>query len=504
MAAEEHPTPEQNASGPAAEPTRAATGIAGLDAVLGGGLLPRRMYVIEGAAGAGKTTLALHFMLAGRENHERGLWITTAETSDELQVAAHSHGWSLEGIDVLALSMAEHMARPEQQQTLFRPSHVELDETMQVVLAALERVQPVRVVLDSLSILRDMADEPFAYRRQLLALKNALVAGGCTALVTDELLATPDMHLRTVAHGVIRLLYEVTAFGNERRQVEIVKMRAMPFRGGRHDVVIETGGLRVFPRLMPVPRAADARGAVHSTGAARLDDLLGGGLDGGAATLLLGATGTGKSSVTMQCATAALQRGQSVAVYLFDERPPTWFQRADQLGFPLRQLGAHGTLFLKQIDPAEMSPGQFAQAVQHAVTHRAVHLVIIDSLSGYVHAMPDEHFLTLHMHALLTWLSQHGATTLLVLDQHGLVDASGTSSLDLSYLADTVLLFRYFEDHGTIRRALSVVKRRSGPHEHTIHEMTLGPNGLVIGEPLTQFRGVFTGLPTYEGDRTGG
>ena len=408
-------------------------------------------------------------------HHERRLWITTAETPDELLVAAHSHGWSLEGIDVLALSMAAHMARPEQQQTLFRPSHVELDETMQAVLAALARVQPGRMVFDSLSILRDMADEPFAYRRQVLALKNALVACGCTALVTDELLAMPDMHLRTVAHGVVRLLHEVTAYGHERRQVEIVKMRAMPFHGGRHDMVIETGGLRVFPRLMPASPTADARGDVHSTGVARLDALLGGGLDGGTATLLLGATGTGKSSVTMQCATAALQRGQSVAVYLFDERPPTWFQRADQLGFPLRQPVAQGTLLLEQIDPAEMSPGQFAQAVQHAVTHRAVHLVIIDSLSGYVHAMPDEHFLTLHMHELLTWLGQHGATTLLVLDQHGLVDASSVSPLDLSYLADTVLLFRYFEDHGTIRRAVSVVKRRSGPHEQTIREMTLGP-----------------------------
>jgi circadian clock protein KaiC len=503
MAAEVQPPVEQDASGPAAEPIRAATGIAGLDEVLGGGLLPRRMYVIEGAAGAGKTTLALQFTLAGRANHERCLWITTTETPDELLVAAHSHGWSLEGIDVLALSMAEHIARPEQQQTLFRPSHVELDETMQAVLAALERVQPGRVVLDSLSILRDMADEPFAYRRQLLALKNALGACGCTAVLTDELLAPPDMHLRTVAHGVIRLLQEVTTYGNERRQVEIVKMRAMPFRGGRHDMVIETGGLRVFPRLMPPPPAADAQGDVHSTGVAPLDALLSGGLDGGAATLLVGATGTGKSSVTMQCATEALQRGHSVAVYLFDERPPIWFQRADQLGFPLRQPAAQGTLLLEQIDPAEMSPGQFAHAVQHAVTHRAVHLVIIDSLSGYVHAMPDERFLALHMHELLTWLGQHGAITLLVLDQHGLVDASNVSPLDLSYLADTVLLFRYFEDHGMIRRAVSVVKRRSGPHENTIREMTLGPNGIAIGEPLVQFHGVLTGLPTYEGDRTG-
>jgi circadian clock protein KaiC len=396
------------------------------------------------------------------------------------------------------------MARPEQRQTLFRPSQVELDETMQAVLAALERVRPGRVVLDSLAVLRDMANEPFAYRRQVLTLKHALVAGGCTALVTDEWLAPPDTHVRTVADGVIRLRHEVTTYGNERRQVEIVKMRATPFHGGRHDCVLETGGLRVFPRLTPAPPAADAPGDVLSTGVARLDALLGGGLDGGAATLLLGAAGTGKSSVTMRCATAALQRGHSVAVYLFDERPPTWFQRADRLGFPLRQAAAQGTLLLESVDPAEMSPGQFAHTVQHAVTHGAVHLVIIDSLTGYAHAMPDEHFLTLHMHELLTWLGQHGATTLLVLDHHGLVGAAATSPLDLSYLADTVLLFHYFENQGTIRRAFSVIKRRSGPHEPTIHELTLGPTGLVIGEPLAQFRGVLTGLPTYEGDRTGG
>jgi circadian clock protein KaiC len=487
----------------AAEPTRAATGIAGLDVVLGGGVLRRHMYVIEGAPGAGKTTLALHFLLTGRDHHERGLWITTAETPDELRVAAHAHGWSLEGIEVVALSMVAHVARPDQRQTLFRPSHVELDETMQEVLAALERVQPVRVVLDSLSILRDMADEPFAYRRQVLALKHALDACGCTALVTDELLAAPDMHVRTLAHGVVRLLQKVTTFGNEQRQIEIVKMRGMPFHSGRHDMALATGGLRVFPRLVLAAHDTDATGALLSTGVESLDVLLGGGLDCGTATLLVGAAGTGKSSVTMQCAAAALQRGQAVAVYLFDERPATWFHRADHLGFPLRQPSGHGTLLVEQIDPAEMSPGQFAYEVQHAVTHRAVDLVIIDSLSGYVHAMPDAHFLTLHMHQLLTWLDQHGATTLLVLDQHGLLAAPIVAPLDLSYLADTVLLFRYFEDRGTIRRAVSVIKRRSGPHEHTIREMTLGPTGIVVGAPLTQFRGVLTGVPTYEGDSPG-
>ena len=495
---------ETNASGPVVASTRAATGIAGLDLILGGGVLRRQMYVIEGAAGAGKTTLALHFLLAGRDHHERCLWITTAETPDELREAAHAHGWSLEGIEVLALPMVERLAHPDQRQTLLRPAHLELDETMQEMLAALERLQPERVVLDSLSILRDMADEPLAYWRQVVALKHALRAGGCTALVTDELAAAPDLHVRTLVHGVMRLLQEVTTFGNEQRQIEVVKMRGMAFHSGRHDLVLATGGLRVFPRLVLAAHDPDTLGDLHATGVASLDALLGGGLDRGTATLLVGAAGIGKSSVTMQCATAALQRGQAVAVYLFDERPPTWFTRADQLGFPLRQAVTQGTLRVEQIDPAELSPGQFAHAVQHAVTQQAVRLVILDSLTGYVHAMPDARFLTLHMHELLTWLGQYGATTLLVLDQHGLLEGPMLPPLDLSYLADTVVLSRYFEHRGMVRRALSVIKRRGGPHEPTIRELTLGPHGLSVGEPLTQLRGVLTGLPTYAGDQSNG
>lgn len=323
---------ETNANGPAAAPTRAATGIAGLDVALGGGVLHRHMYVIEGAAGAGKTTLALHFLLAGRDNNERCLWISTEETPDELRDAAHAHGWSLEGIEVLALSMVDRLAQPDQRQTLFRPAHVELDETMQEVLTGLERVQPVRVVLDSLSILRDMADDPLAYRRQVLALKQVLSACGCTALVTDELAAAPDLHVRTLAHGVMCLRQDVTPFGNQQRQIEIVKMRGMAFHSGRHDMVLATGGIQVFPRFVPVASPREASGEVESTGVARLDTLLGGGLDRGSAALLVGAAGIGKSSLTIQCAVAALQRGHAVAVYLFDERPPTWFARADQLG----------------------------------------------------------------------------------------------------------------------------------------------------------------------------
>ena len=481
-------------------PARVAIGIAGLDMVLGGGVLPRQMYVIEGAAGTGKTTLALHFLLAGRASRERCLWISTAETPDELRAAAHAHGWSLEGMVVLALPMVARMAQPEQRQTLFRPAHVELDETMQEILSELAQVQPERIVLDSLSLLRDMTDDALAYRRQVVALKQALHAYGCTALVTDEVAEPPDPHVRSLAHGVVRLLRDVTTFGNQQRQVEIVKMRGMAFHSGRHDLVLTTGGMHVFPRLGPAAPASEVPGEVASTGVVRLDTLLGGGLDRGTATLLVGAAGTGKSSVTMQCAATALQQGHAVAVYLFDERPPTWFARADQLGFPLRQAVTQGTLLVEQIDPAEMSPGQFASAVQYAVTQQAVRLVILDSLTGYIHAMPDAHFVTLHMHELLTWLGQYGATTLLVLNQPGVLEGRLLTALDLSYLADTVLLFRSFEYRGAIRRAVSVVKRRSGPHESMIRELIVGPHGLRVGEPLTQLRGVLSGLPTYEGE----
>lgn len=500
MGPDTHRSPDDNASGNTTDLTRVITGIEGLDELLGGGLLRGYMYAVEGDAGTGKTTLALQFLLDGRAHNEPCLLVTTSETRDELTATAYSHGWSWAGIEVLELSLANAIARPEQQQTVFRPAQVELDEIMHAVHAELERVQPARVVLDSMSTLRDMANQPFAYRRHVLSLRNALVARGCTVLITDELIEPQNPHLRTLAHGVIRLRQEVAPYGNQRRQVEIVKMRGMNFRSGRHDMLIETGGLRVFPRFMSELRDTDYPRESLSTGVEHLDALLGGGLDRGTSTLLIGTTGIGKSSVAMQCAITALQRRQNAAVYLFDERPTTWFHRAEQLGFDLPQQVANGNLFVQQIDPAEMGPAQFAYELHQAITQRGVQLIIIDSLTGYVNAMPDERFLTLHLHELLSWLNQRGVTTLLVLDHHGLFELTVGPPLDLSYLTDTILLFRYFEYQGEIRRALSVVKRRSGPHENTIRELTLGSNGIVVGEPLRQFRGVFTSLPTYEGD----
>ena len=499
MATDTQRNPNDMVSGNTAEPTRVTTGIEALDTILGGGLLHGRVYVVEGQTGAGKTTLALQFLLAGRRHNEPCLLVTTSETRDELTAAAHSHGWSLAGIEVLELSQADTIARLEQRQTVFRPSQVELDETMQAVLAALERVQPRRLVFDSVSTLRYMADEPFVYQRHVLSLKHALVARGCTALITDEQLAPQDPHLRTLADGVVQLRREATPFGNQRRHLEIVKMRAMDFRSGVHDVLIETGGIRVFPRFVAEPRTADYASETLSTGVPQLDVLLGGGLDRGSAILLMGTTGTGKSSIAMQCAATALQRGQAAAVFLFDEQPPTWFYRAERLGFTLRQHTANGSLFVQLVDPAELSPLQFADALQQAVTQRGVQLIVIDSLTGYVNAMPNERFLTLYLHEILTWLSQHGTTSLLVLNQHGVFEAATRPPLDLSYLSDTLVLLRYFEYQGTIHRALSVVKRRSGPHENTIREMHLGPHGIAVGEPLGQFRGVLSGLPVYEG-----
>jgi circadian clock protein KaiC len=498
-----HRHPADNVNDAAAS-TRLTTGLEGLDEVLGGGLLRGYLYVVEGHAGTGKTTLSTQFLLDGQARHEPCLLVTTAETRDELVATAYSHGWSLAGIEILELSQAAPISQPEQRQTVFRPSQIELDETIQIVLAELERVQPVRVVLDSVSALRDMVDDPFAYRRHVLSLKNALSAWGCTSLITDEWLETQDPHLRTLAHGVVRLTREVTSFGNQQRQLEIVKMRGMNFSSGRHDMHLDTGGIRVYPRFTAQPNLTDYTGESLSTGTDELDVMLGGGLDRGNAILLMGTTGTGKSSIAIQCVAAALQRGQSVAVYLFDERPATWFHRAEQFGCPLRQQVANGNLFVQQINPAEMSPAQFAYELQQAVIQRGAQLINIDSLTGYVNAMPEERFLILHLHEVLTWLGQHGATTLMVLNQHGLFESTARPSLDLSYLSDTLVLLRFFEHRGAIHRALSVVKRRNGPHENTIREMILGPNGLIVGEPLSQFQGVLTGLPIYEGDDLSG
>jgi circadian clock protein KaiC len=498
---------DEGVNNTAASSTQITTGIEGLDEILDGGLLRGYMYVVEGHSGTGKTTLGLQFLIDGRARHESCLLITTAETRDELAMTAQSYGWSLAGIELLELSQVDIIAQPEQRQTVFRSSQLELDEITRTIVTELERVQPARVVLDSVSVLRDMASEPFVYRRHILSLKNALTARGCTALVTDEWLENPDLHLRTLAHGVVRLTREVMSFGNQQRQMEIVKLRGLNYRSGRHDMRLDAGGMRVFPRFTAPSHLTDDTdytGEFLSTGVEGLDGLLGGGLDRSTAVLIMGTTGTGKSSIAIQCVAAALQRGQSVAVYLFDERPATWYHRAEQLGGPLRQHVTSGTLWVQHINPAEMSPAQFAYELQQAVTQHSVELIIIDSLTGYVNAMPEERFLTLHLHDMLTWLGQRGATTLMVLNQHGLFEPSVRPPIDLSYLCDTLLLLRFFEYRGALHRALSVVKRRSRQHEHTIREMTLGPSGLTVGEPLRQFRGVLSGLPLYEGDHPSG
>lgn len=498
-----NPEPQKEANRPG-ESSRVATGIPGLDMILGGGLLSGRMYMLEGHAGTGKTTLALQFLLAGRDQHERCMLVTTSETRDELLISAQSHGWSLENIHVLELALTDSLSYPLQQQTVFRPSQVELDETMQMIISQLEQIQPDRIVFDSIAILRVMADEPLAYRRHVLFLKNVLLMSHCTALVLDEMVDAEDLHLRTLSHGVIQLLRENIEFGKEKRQLVILKMRGMAFQSGKHDFIIRTGGIQVFPHLVIEGRMMDYGSEVLSTGLERLDNLLGGGLDRGNATLFVGTAGTGKSSVTMQCIAAALQRQQSVMGFLFDERPHVWLHRAEQLGFHLRQQVSEGRLSLYHFNPAEVSPGQFAYEVQQAVIGKQAQLVIIDSLTGYLNAMQEERFLTLHMHELLTWLGQQGVTSLLVVEQHGMLEFQRTLSLNLSYLADTVLLFRYYEHRGTIHRAIVVVKRRGGAHEPTMHEITLGAQGITIGQPLIKLQGVFPGILSYQGAEESG
>jgi circadian clock protein KaiC len=483
------------------DPPLSATGIAGLDDVLGGGLTPHRLYLVEGNPGSGKTTLALQFLFEGLRRKEAGLYVTLSETKAELAAVARSHGWSLDGVEVVELVASEADLEPDNQHTMFQPADVELAETTKAVLAEVERVKPRRVVIDSLSELRLLAQSSLRYRRQILALKQFFTGRECTVLLLDDM--TSEAHeLQSIAHGVITLEHLSPEYGAERRRLRVTKLRGQKFRGGMHDFNIATGGLDVFPRLVAAEHAG-ARGAETLTGdVAELDGLLGGGIDFGTSTLLIGPAGSGKSSVAVSYARAAAARGDRAALYVFDERIETLLRRAAGLGLDLAPYIAAKTLTVQPVDPAELSPGEFAAAVRRAVDgadgHPPARVVVIDSLNGYLHAMPEERLLTVQMHELLTYLGHKGVATFLVLAQHGMIGQM-QAPVDTTYLADTVILFRYFEARGAVRQAISVVKKRSGRHERTIRELRLD-GGIRVGEPLADFRGVLTGTPTYDGD----
>jgi circadian clock protein KaiC len=481
------------------EDSRISTGSDGLDDILCGGFDANRMYLYEGRPGTGKTTMALQFLLEGVRRGERVLYISLSETKRELNLVARRHGWSLEGLDIFELVPPETTLDPERELTVFQPAEMELTETTNLIFKEVERINPTRVVLDSLSELRLLAQNPLRYRRQVLALKHFFTKRNCTVILLDDLSSSQDdVQLHSIAHGVVMLEQLAIDYGSERRRLRVIKMRGIRFRGGFHDFTIEAGGLNIFPRLVAAEHHTAFLGECTPSGNAELDQLLGGGLERGTNALLIGSAGVGKSSVALTYATAAAKRGEHAAFFAFDEGRGTVEARARTLGLPLEEYVESGHIRFQQIDPAELSPGEFVANVRRSVEVDGARVVIIDSLNGYLNAMPDERFLILQMHELLSYLAQQGVMTILILAQHGLVGAMD-SPLDISYLSDAVIMLRYFEMSGTVRRALSVVKKRSGHHEHTIREFSLSGAGIKLGPPLHDFSGIFSGNPHYTG-----
>lgn len=465
-----------------------------------GGLDADRMYLYEGRPGTGKTTIALQFLMEGVRNGERVLYISLSETRRELDLVARRHGWTLDGIDIFELVPPENVLDPERELTVLHPAEVELSETTKLIFEKVEALNPMRLVVDSLSELRLLAQGSLRYRRQILALKHFFTTRQCTVVLLDDLTAHEnDLQLHSISHGVLLLEQLSIEYGAERRRLRVVKMRGINFRGGFHDFKIEQGGLAIYPRLVAAEHHATFIGESTPSGNAELDRLLGGGLERGTNALLIGSAGVGKSSVALTYAIAAADRGEHAVYFAFDEGRGTLEARAQSLGLPLRDKLDSGLIRYQQIDPAEMSPGEFADIVIRSVEKDGARIVIIDSLNGYLNAMPDGRFLILQMHELLSFLAQQGVLTILVLAQHGLVGPMETP-VDISYLSDAVIMLRYFEHEGVVRRAMSVVKKRSGDHEHTIREFKLSTGGISVGPPLSQFSGIFSGTPTYLGD----
>jgi circadian clock protein KaiC len=474
-----------------------ATGIEGLDDILGGGFTSNRLYLVEGDPGAGKTTLALKFLLEGRARGERVLYVTLSETRSELEGVVSSHGWSLDGIDIYELMPSEESLLPEAQSRMFHPSEVELSETTRAVLHEVQRIEPQRIVFDSLSEMRLLAQSPLRYRRQILALKHFFLGRNCTVLLLDDRTSdTADLQLHSLTHGVILLEQLAPEYGADRRRLRVIKMRGKRFRGGYHDFSLLTGGLEIYPRLVASEHRDPFPTGQLKSGVEAVDRLCGGGLDRGTSALFIGPAGSGKSTLALQYAAAAASRGERAAVYAFDESLATLMTRMAGLGTDIAPHTESGQIRVRQIDPAELSPGEFGHDVRQATETFGAKVVVIDSLNGYLSAMPEERFLTVQLHELLTYLGQRGVVTILVVAQHGLLGTAMQTPVDASYLADSVVLFRYFEARGRLRRAISVVKKRSGNHEDTLRELRLTAEGIWVGEPLVDFHGVLTGTPT--------
>jgi circadian clock protein KaiC len=478
----------------------ARTGVEGLDDVLGGGFTPHRLYLLEGVPGSGKTTLALQFLMEGARRGEPVLYITLSETELELRAVAEAHGWSLDGIAIRELVASEDSLRPDEQYTMFHPSEVELTETTKTILADVEQIKPRRVVFDSLSELRLLAGNPLRYRRQILALKQFFNGRSCTVLLLDDLTSTNhDLQVQSIAHGVIRLEQLYPEYGAERRRLIVLKYRGVRFRGGFHDYNIRRGGIDVFPRLIASEHRMPPQTEKLTSGIAEMDTLLGGGIERGTSTLLVGAAGTGKSSLAAQFVATAAAHGQKAAMFIFDESINTLMTRCAGLGIDLRQPMNEGYVTVQQVDPAELSPGEFAHAIRRAVDVGKASVVVIDSLNGYLNAMPEERFLIIQLHELLRYLGQAGIATILIGAHQGLIGGQMISPVDATYLADAVILMRYYEAKGEVRQAISVVKKRGGVHERTIRDFHMEGGRIAVGPPLREFRGVLTGVPVVEG-----
>jgi circadian clock protein KaiC len=475
---------------------RASTGIAGLDDVLHGGLIRGRLYLLDGNPGAGKTTLALQFLLEGVRAGEKCLYVTLSETGEELADGARSHGWDLAGIEMHELIAQHEDLDGQNQLTMFNPAEVELTETTRRILEAINRVRPSRMVLDSLSELRLLAQSSLRYRRQILALKQFFVGRNSTVLLLDDRTGEgSDLQLQSIAHGVLSLDHKAPAYGQAQRQLQVIKFRGSDFRSGFHDFGIRRGGLVVFPRLAAAEHQADFARTSIASGVVGLDALLGGGIDRGTTTLLIGPPGTGKSTVAIQYAAAAATRGEHAAVFAFDESRSILLSRSAGLGIPLVQGRGAGEIMVRQIDPAEIAPGEFAQLIRESVERDRASVVVIDSLNGYLNAMPEAQFLTAQLHELLSYLNNHGVATFLVVAQSGLMGPTMQSPVDASYLADAVVMMRMYEHAGRVKKAISVLKKRSGWHEESIRQIWFDEGGLHLSEPLMHLRGVLSGVP---------
>ncbi|MCV9967468.1 AAA family ATPase [Pararhizobium sp. BT-229] len=479
---------------------KAPTGVSGLDDILVGGLSRGHVFLLEGNPGTGKTTLALQFLLQGAEAGEQGLYITLSETERELRAGAASHGLTIDrNIEIFELVPPETLLDDDRQQSLLYSSDLELGETTRLIVDAFERVMPTRVVLDSLSEIRLLAQGSLRYRRQILALKHFFARQNATVLLLDDLTSDVlDKTMHSIVHGVVHLDELAPNYGPERRRLRVKKYRGQAFRGGYHDFAIKTGGVVVYPRLVAAEHRTNFERTSLSSGIPALDALLGGGVDRGSSTLILGPAGTGKSTFAFQFVASTIRRGQKGAVFVFDEELGLLFSRLRPMGIDLEAMRASGDLHIEQLDAAELSPGEFAHRVRERVDSAQAKTVVIDSINGYQASMPEENALILHMHELLQYLNRQGTNTFLTVAQHGLV-GDMKSPVDVTYLADTVVLLRYFEATGKVRRAVSIIKKRTGYHEDTIREFSIGNKGLSVGEPLSSFQGVLRGVPTFVG-----